>query len=93
LRSPLTNASDTASDSSTPITAMRLALRPSALASPRKNCVPYWMPTVYRKRARPKAPTIGAGADFGANHPIASAMNSTAPAPNERPLKFTSPSR
>ena len=44
-----------------------------------KNCLPYWMPTAYRNSARPSVPTIGAGADFGANQPMARATKSTAP--------------
>ena len=38
-------------------------------------------------------PTIGAGTDFGANQPMASATNSTAPTPSENPLMLISPTR
>src|SRR5881394_4268714 len=58
-----------------------------------KNCFPYWIPTPYRNSASPSVPTIGAGTDFGANQPIASATKSTAPTPREKPLMLISPTR
>ena len=41
-----TNTRLTAPASSTPSSAIMLALRPLALVNPRKNCLPYWIPTV-----------------------------------------------
>jgi hypothetical protein len=87
------NSRLTAPDSSTPESAMMLAFRPRVLVRPAKNCLPYWTPTAYRKIASPKVPTIGAGLDLGANQPIASATNRTAPAPSEKPLRLTCPTR
>jgi hypothetical protein len=76
-----------------PDRATRLALSPDALVSPARNCVPYWMPTAYRKSARPKVPSIGEGAAFGTNQPTASATKRTAPTPSEKPFRLISPMR
>ena len=79
------NSTLTTPDSSTPVSAMMLALSPFMLERPMKNCLPYWMPMAYRNIARPSVPTMGEGADFGANQPMASATKSTAPTPRKIP--------
>ena len=79
------------SDSSTPITEAMLALMPSGLVRPLKNCAPNETPTPYKKSSRPNVPTTPGKADCGASAPIAKPTNNTAPAPSDKPRTLIMP--